>query len=117
MNKVTATIFSLCAACAVSLPAPAATDATRRAKLQLTDRGPLTLKGIRFLSRERVRVTVTMDGHPYVRWVRASRPGTFAVRFGDVHVDRCSGFIARAVGNGGSRASFKLPQPLCPPPL
>jgi hypothetical protein len=117
MNKVTATIFSLCAACAVSLPAPAATDATRRAKLQLTDRGPLTLKGSRFLSRERVRVTVTLDGHPYVRWVRARRPGTFAVRFGDVHVDRCSGFIARAVGNGGSRASFKLPQPLCPPPL
>jgi hypothetical protein len=115
MSKVAATIISLCAACAVSLSAAAATDATRRATLQLADRDPLTLKGSRFGSREHVRVTVTIDGRRYVRWGRANRPGTFGVRFGDVHVDRCSGFIARAVGNGGSQASFKLPQPLCPP--
>jgi hypothetical protein len=117
MNKVAATIFSLGAACAVALSAPAATDATRRAKLQLADREPLTLKGSRFLARERVRVTLTVEGRPYVRWTRAGRPGIFTVRFSEVHVDRCSGFIARAVGNGGSRAEFKLPQPLCPPPL
>jgi hypothetical protein len=117
MKNVAVTILCLCAVGTVSLTAPAATDATRRATLQLIDRDPLTLKGSRFRARERVRVTVTLNGHAYVRWTRASRPGTFAVRFGDVHVDRCSGFIARANGNGGSRASYKLPQPQCPPPL
>jgi hypothetical protein len=117
MKNIAVTILCLCAACAVAFSAWAATDAGRRPALQLIDRQPLTLKGSRFRARERVRVTVTLNDHAYVRWTRASRPGTFAVRFGDVHVDRCSGFIARAIGNGGSRASYKLPQPLCPPPL
>jgi hypothetical protein len=118
MHRIAVTILCLCAVCAVTLSATAATNATRRATLQLTDREPLTLKGTRFLARERVRVTVTLDARRYVRWARANRLGMFVARFGDVHLDRCHNFIGRALGNGGSQATLKLPpHPLCPPQL
>lgn len=96
---------------------PASAEATRQAALRLADREPLLLKGSRFFSGERVRVVVTVDGRRHARRIRASRAGTFTATFAEAHLDRCAGFLATAVGERGSRAALKQPQPLCPPRL
>jgi hypothetical protein len=103
---------------AASGSAAALTEAAAdgRATLRLADREPLELRGKGFVARERVRVTVFVQGRTSKR-VTASARGTFLVVFQDVAVDRCSGLRAVANGSEGSRASFKLPQPQCPPRL
>lgn len=97
--------------------AQAREDATTgRATLTLTDRAPLKLRGKGFVARERVRITVSAQIRKTKRTIASAR-GSFVVTFDGVAVDRCQGLTAFAVGNGGSRASAKLPQPQCPPPL
>jgi hypothetical protein len=85
--------------------------------LQLVTKQPLVLRGVRFVDDERVRVTVLADETRRVKRVRAVNMGRFVVRFADVFADRCSGLRARAVGNEGSQAWLKLPDPACPPTL
>ena len=104
----------------VGLPGAArveAASAKRPAALQLVSKQPLVLRGSRFVDDERVRVTALSEGTRSVRRVRAVNAGRFVVRFADVFVDKCSGFRAVAVGNQGSRAWLKLPDPACPPSL
>jgi hypothetical protein len=92
----------------------AASEARRSPALRLADRQPLTLRGVHFRARELVRVQVTADSGTRTRRVRTTASGSFVSQFGPV-LDRCSGLYAVAVGSRGSRATLKMPQPLCPP--
>jgi hypothetical protein len=85
-----------------------------KATLRLLDKQPVTLRGVSFRARERVRVTITSDEFRRARTVRATLRGSFTAQF-DVSLDRCMGLIATANGGNGSRAAYKLPQPQCPP--
>jgi hypothetical protein len=101
---------------AISIGAGQATRA--RPQLRVIDLAPLVVKGERFRSLERVRLTVTEDGTSVSRRVRATRRGSFSASFANIVVDRCSSdFSAFAVGALGSRAAAKIPQPQCPPRL
>jgi len=103
---------------AVSATAMGAGDGATpsRAALRLVDRAPLKLRGRGFHARELVRVTISVERRTTKR-VRATAAGSFLVTFPGVLVDRCNALTAFAVGARGSRASLKLPQPLCPPRL
>jgi hypothetical protein len=92
----------------------AAPEARRTPALRLADREPLTLRGVHFRTRELVRVRVTADSGTRTRRVRTTATGSFVSQFGVV-LDRCSALYAVAVGSRGSRATLKMPQPLCPP--
>jgi hypothetical protein len=82
--------------------------------LRLLDKQPVKLRGGSFRARERVRVTISSDEFRRARTVRATLRGSFTAQF-DVNLDRCMGLIATANGGNGSRATYKLPQLLCPP--
>jgi hypothetical protein len=116
MRMAFTVIVALALSAAGSVAQAREDGATGRATLQLVDRTPLKLRGKGFIARERVRVTVSVRGRTAKR-VIASPAGAFVVVFRDVSVDRCSGLRAVANGSQGSRASLKLPQPQCPPPL
>ena len=82
--------------------------------LRLVDRAPVTFRGTSFKPRERVRVIVVAASGTATRLVRASSSGGFTVVYRDLRFDPC--LEARAVGQGGSRAWFKLPERFCPIP-
>jgi hypothetical protein len=108
-----------CLAVATLVPAgtvdtAAATQA--KARLSLLDAAPLSVGGTSFLRGERVLVTATVGGERHTRRIQASTTGRFRVAFAAV-TDRCVGGFVTAVGSRGSRATLKLPQPACPPPL
>ena len=75
---------------------------------------PLKLKGARFASRERVRVTVETSRESATRRVRASASGSFVVSFSGVNA--CDGLSVRATGERGSHASLQLASTLCREP-
>ena len=92
--------------------------ATTRPALGVADSAPLTLRGIGFKQRERVRVAVVVvyQSERRTRVVRASARGVFTVVFAGIEMrDPCS-FDASAIGGQGSRAAIKA-QRMCPPPL
>jgi hypothetical protein len=93
------------AARAVPAPAPSVT---------LAARSPVTVRGLHFVAREWVRVTVVADSR-MSRRVQAGTTGAFAVRFPDLVLGRCAGLGIRAVGSQGSIAVAKLPLPGCMP--
>jgi hypothetical protein len=75
---------------------------------------PLTVRGLRFRSRE--SVTVMLDGGKRgMKKARANRSGTFRVQF-DVRIARCGTVNIRAVGARGSRATYQMPRPDCREP-
>jgi hypothetical protein len=115
MKKVTALIACSAAALLAATPGTARRDANQRPLLRVTSSDPVTITGLRFVARERVRVTVRSEGEVSSRRVRATPRGSFAVMFSEVTVDRCLGMIVNAVGDRGSRAGLKYAQPLCPP--
>lgn len=82
--------------------------------LRLLGSSPITVRGIHFKARERVRVTLFATGALVAR-VRTSEAGAFTAQFGDNVAGGCSGLSIRAVGAGGDRALLKV-EPLCPPP-
>jgi hypothetical protein len=83
--------------------------------LKLVRGAPLTLRGTRFVSGERVRVSAS-SGRTSTRRVNANGSGLFVVRF-PFGYDRCNGLLVTAVGSDGSRATLKRPELLCPPRL
>ena len=94
-------------------PSSGAPSRATSPSIALTARAPLTVRGLRFHAGERVRVTVSGTG-TVSRWTRATRSGTFAVRFDGVTVTRCELIRVVAVGGSGSRAGLKtLPAPAC----
>jgi hypothetical protein len=86
--------------------------------LRLLDSSPVRFAGRGFAPGERVRVRASAAGSSRTRRVSAGARGRFRVTFRHLSHDRCSGLlIARAIGSEGRRASYKRPQPQCPPPL
>jgi hypothetical protein len=83
--------------------------------LKLSRGAPLTVRGANFRPSEKVRVTVKSE-RTRTKLATATGSGVFVVRFQDAY-DRCSGLLATAIGDRGSRAMLKLPQPMCPPRL
>jgi hypothetical protein len=74
------------------------------ARLSLSDRRPVTLRGSGFHHRERVRVTVReSSGRRVVRRVTASRHGTFRLTIAQ-STPPCGHWAASATGSFGSRA-------------
>jgi hypothetical protein len=95
-----------------------ASGSSPRASLRLAGAAPLTLKGLHFKRAERVRLAVSVEGVPTVRWIRTRSDGSFAAAFVTVDYDPCmSTLLAFANGRRGSRAELKIPQRECPPRL
>ncbi|MDP9294519.1 MAG: hypothetical protein M3O90_08880, partial [Actinomycetota bacterium] len=92
-----------------------AVPATTHAVLRLMDAETVTFRGTGFKARERVRVIVTAKTRA-AKSVIASPGGIFVVHFARMDASSCVGFIARAVGSDGSRASFKRAPGQCAVP-
>lgn len=94
---------------AAALAAPAAYPAATRAPaLRLVDTAPVTVRGTGFAGLERVAVALTRNGRTTVRRTRATRRGSFTVRFGLLAVEPCRGtLVVRATGARGSRATLR----------
>jgi hypothetical protein len=101
----------------VLLPAPsiAGSATTIQPRLRLLDADPVAFRGTGFKAHERVRVSVYAGGRATKR-VEAGSRGRFLVRFPALDPNACSGFWASAIGNEGSRASFKRSPGMCPLP-
>jgi hypothetical protein len=82
--------------------------------LVMLSRHPLTVRGLHFKKRERIRIVVETKSD-YRRTQRASATGSFTAAFDEVTLGRCDTATVRATGNLGSRALLKLPKPLCIP--
>jgi hypothetical protein len=89
---------------------------SRHASVKLTRAAPVTIEGRGFAAAERVRLTVWANGEAKKNVV-ADANGRFAARFRSVSFDRCAGLTAKAVGNSGSRVTYRTPRLLCPPRL
>jgi hypothetical protein len=99
---------------AVALVAPLspAASSSPQPTLRMLDKAPLRLKGTGFKRAERVKVSVVTEPVKLIRTTRASRSGTFVVRF-DTIVDACHGArAATAIGMRGSKATIVLARPL-----
>jgi hypothetical protein len=93
----------------------ASARAATRPALRLMDASPVAFRGVGFKPHERVRVSV-YAGERAAKRVTAGVRGGFVVRFSSLDPNACSGFFASAVGNEGSRASFKRAPGMCPAP-
>jgi hypothetical protein len=113
-------VVALTLAVGLLLPSAARVEASptkRTALLRLVAPHPVSLRGSRFLSGERVTVMASSQGRIKTKSVTAAAAGTFLVRFTDMPFDRCQGFLAVARGARGSIAVYKLPDVMCPPRL
>ena len=112
-------IATLVVAFFVLVPVGAAAQETAagKAKLRLMSPAPLKVKGTGFVSSERVLVRVRSKRGLTRKRVTATRSGAWVLTFPGILYERCAGLTVSAVGNQGSSAGMKLPQPLCPPPL
>ena len=103
------------AALAASVATLASARVAIRPTLRLVDASSVAFRGTGFKAHERVRVSV-YAGERATKRVTAGVRGRFLVRFSSVDPNACSGFSAVAVGNEGSRASFKRSPGMCPAP-
>ena len=90
-------------AAVVSLLAGGAVKPTLRA----VDLEPLTVRGIGFKQRERVKLLVSLPAHASTRNVRADVRGRFTVVL-PARLDRCDSAVVQARGARGSRATLQL---------
>jgi hypothetical protein len=86
------------AACAGSIPALAVGPS-----LRVPDTAPFSVRGTGFVPSE--RVTVSVLSHAKTAVVLAN--GTFLVHFWSLRVGDCQVYIVRAVGNRGTKATFR----------
>jgi hypothetical protein len=83
--------------------------------LRVASTAPLTVEGRGFAPDEAVRLNVTGGGRTHDRELEADQEGSFRATIPEAGFDPCGGLRVSATGAEGSRASAKLPQPLCPP--
>ena len=81
-------------------------SASSRATLRVANVAPFSVRGSGFRAQERVRVVAQVSGR-HVKAVVATATGTFRVRFLDVSVSACAGYLVRATGSKGSRAYLR----------
>lgn len=103
-------------AVALALVGAAATDAGTTPRLQVLDRSPLIIRGTGFGPRERVAVTVTVDGERTRRRVVATYRGTFTVRLDEIRLDGCTGATLVAAGYRSDVVKLKIGLRDCPSP-
>jgi hypothetical protein len=77
-----------------------------RATLRVVNVAPFSVRGSGFRAHERVQVVAKVSGR-HVKAAVATATGTFRVRFLDVSVSACAGYLVRATGNKGSRAYLR----------
>jgi len=94
---------------------PPAAGGEARPVLRLVDSSPVTFRGAGFLANEHVRVVLAEKSRA-VRSVLANAEGRFVVRFPGADANECTGFSAIAVGDRGSRATYKRAPGQCPQP-
>jgi hypothetical protein len=102
-------LLALCAV-AVLVPALATASGSSRARVWVSDRSPLVVRGTGFKAHEHVVVSATA-GRRFVRSVTAGAGGSFVVSWTSVDAAKsyCVTLAIRAVGNLGSVATFKVP--------
>jgi hypothetical protein len=93
-----------------------AAAAGSRPTVRVADAGVLTLRGAGFRPGEHVRVSVVAGTARAAKRVTASAAGAFRVRFPRLSENACAAFGVTAVGDRGSRASFKRSPGMCPAP-
>jgi hypothetical protein len=93
----------------------AASAASGRPALRVTDLKPFTVHGWRFDAGERLRIVVTTK-HSVGRKFEASNRGTFTTVFRRLSVARCGQYSVRAFGPSGLLAAIKSPPSSCGPP-
>jgi hypothetical protein len=96
-------------ACISFFGAGIATSATAKPALQIRSLSPFSVRGMHFVPRERVTVTLGIR----VLRVRASESGTFVATFRSAMVDPCDGFVVKAVGSKGSIVIFRSRPRMC----
>jgi hypothetical protein len=94
------------------LPTASAATSSRTARIEMTSRSPVVVRGTGFWPSERVTVSVSAKA-TYKKVVTASRLGAFRVMFRGMTIGSCQFYSARAKGSRGSIASFKV-IPECP---
>ena len=101
--------------CSAVFTAAAAAGPAGTPRVRVPDTTPFTVRGTGFEPRERVTVTIVMDGS-HARAVTAGATGVFVVTFPTVELKECVSYSVRAVGSHGSKAAFKPPRVMCGPP-
>lgn len=91
-------------------------DTKRTAALRLVKGKPITVRGMRFQTGERVRLRASSGSRTGTEVARAGAAGGFVETF-DMPYDRCNGLLVTATGSEGNRAKLKLPGTYCPPRL
>jgi hypothetical protein len=109
MSRLRTIAVVLTVGCVVPVGASGSTTAPT---LRLHSFAPLSVSGVHFLSGEQVRVALQSE-MPHVMRVRATERGTFVAVFPRVTVERCDGFVVRAVGSKGSSAVLRPPRLMC----
>lgn len=89
--------------------APAASTAPA---LQVRSFAPFSVTGTHFQPWEHVHVTLGSRAAHVMR-VRATARGTFVATFRGVTVERCDGYVVRAVGSKGSVAVARARPLMC----
>jgi hypothetical protein len=73
--------------------------------LTVTDRQPVTVKGLGFRPGERVTVVLFLSGR-HARTVRVARRGSFVARFAE-YADLCTAFTVRALSGSGTSVAIR----------
>lgn len=101
---------------------PAALATASGPVVRITDMAPLRISGSGFRAHESLHLRVALSGGAIKRHIVASRRGTFAVSFGAVSEDPCTGggmiVVVRADGTEVVRKVFAracpMPAPVSP---
>ena len=86
-------------------------------RLTTLQRATFTVRGVGFAPSERVRVVASSSGISATRRTTAGAAGGFTVSLPTFTVESCSGFVVRAFGATGDRATLHRLPPECPQPL
>jgi len=118
MRRLAICIATLVVAVAAALGATgsrASSDKTGKPLLRLANTAPISVVGARFHSRERIKVTLGLQGTTTTKRIRASGSGSFRTAFARA-AGRCVSFHVSAVGAAGDKAVLKhVPAPACMP--
>src|SRR5829696_6877256 len=94
----------------------AATAASGRPALRVTDLKPFTVHGWRFNAGEHLRIVITTKRR-IERTLEAGARGTFTLKVRGLSVGRCGQYSVRAYGPSSLRAGIKSPPQSCAVPL
>jgi hypothetical protein len=113
MHRGLGLLLAFAATVILAVTAPVAVPSPRVVpSVRVVDLRPFTIRGERFAPAERVTVVATVVS-THRRTVRASRAGSFLVRFRE-YAEACTAYNLRVVGSSGSRVTLaKKPPPTC----